>query len=129
MNDEPVKEGALMAGIDAFPPLIATHRASTPVLAMAHQMTFFHTTLDHHPSAASTISSSRRTAPHADTALQLATPAAHGQLTTPDKQAAFLAERLTHAREEIVDAATPHTTTPAPHWQPNEAGAHRLPGR
>ena len=42
---------------------------------------------------------------HADTALQLATRAAHGQLTTPDEQAAFLAERLTHAREEIVDAA------------------------
>ncbi|QIV79639.1 ADP-ribosyltransferase domain-containing protein [Mycolicibacterium frederiksbergense] len=41
----------------------------------------------------------------ADTALQLATRAAHGQLTTPDEQAAFLAERLTHAREEIVDAA------------------------
>ena len=42
---------------------------------------------------------------HADTALQLATRAAHGQLTTPDEQAAFLAERLTHAREETVDAA------------------------
>ncbi|MBY0285665.1 MAG: hypothetical protein K2X52_00720 [Mycobacteriaceae bacterium] len=99
-----------MAGIDAFPALIATCRASTPVLAMAH---FFDITPStNHPSAASAISSSRRTATP-DTALRLATREAHGQLTTPDKQAAFLAERLTHAREEIVDAASP---TPAPHW-------------
>lgn len=43
--------------------------------------------------------------PHADTALQLATQAAYGRLTTPEEQSAFLAERLTHARDEIVDAA------------------------
>lgn len=42
---------------------------------------------------------------HADTALQLATQAAYGRLTTPEEQSAFLAERLTHARDEIVDAA------------------------
>lgn len=42
---------------------------------------------------------------HADTAQQLATQAAYGRLTTPEEQSAFLAERLTHARNEIVDAA------------------------
>ncbi|EHB48815.1 hypothetical protein MycrhDRAFT_5656 [Mycolicibacterium rhodesiae JS60] len=41
----------------------------------------------------------------AGTALKLATQAAYGRLPNPEAQQAFLAEHLTHARDEIVDAA------------------------
>lgn len=41
----------------------------------------------------------------ADTALQLATQAVYGRLPNLEAQQAFLAERLAHARDEIVDAA------------------------
>lgn len=100
-NDERVKEMTLVTGIDA-PALTPTRSPCS-----------------HHPSTNQPIGGiddlqqQQAHRAHADMALQLATRAAHGQLTTPDEQAAFLAERLTSAREEIVDAAT----APPPTWR------------
>lgn len=118
-----------MAGSDASPALIATCTTDATGAPMDNHIAVLTAPLDQPPIGGIDDLQQQAHRAHADTALRLATRAAHGQLTTPDRQAAFLAERLTHARDEIVDAASPTPRRRHPHWRPNEAGAHRLPGR
>ncbi|CAN5518560.1 hypothetical protein BH09ACT8_BH09ACT8_53260 [soil metagenome] len=96
-----------MAGSDASPALIATCTTDATGAPMDNHIAVLTAPLDQPPIGGIDDLQQQAHRAHADTALRLATRAAHGQLTTPDRQAAFLAERLTHARDEIVDAASP----------------------
>lgn len=82
---------------------LATASKYKTAITMANRIPVL-TPLDHPPGGIDDLQQQAYRA-HADTALQLATQAAYGRLPSPDEQQAFLAEHLTHARDEIVDAA------------------------
>lgn len=83
---------------------IATASKYQTALTMAHRIPTLHP-LDQPPPGGIDDLQQQAYRAHADTAQQLATQAAYGRLPTPEDQAAFLAERMTQARDEIVDAA------------------------
>nr|WP_099020927.1 hypothetical protein [Mycolicibacterium palauense] len=82
---------------------LATASTYKTAITMANRIPVL-TPLDHPPGGIDDLQQQAYRS-HADITLQLATQAAYGRLPTPDEQQAFLAEHLTHARDEIVDAA------------------------